>query len=378
MIGSNRGQTSKADLERLLPLLGVGNATITVVYIPDGRAEAAAAAAYWSAWSPVAVRFARRTSGVVPDHWRTFGARASAITGAPRIATNPANALLNYLYAVLEGEAAIAARTVGLDPGLGVLHADQDNRDSLAADLMEPIRPLVDRFVLDLMADRFFAADDFHETRQGACRITPALARDLATTAPVWARAVGRVAEDVAGHLTDPARPAPATPITGRRRAESRPHGARVRRATSGLGLVQRRCTTCGAPTDGQRRACSDACAQVAAADQAANLAGAGRAAFLELREVGFQRALSPDGRRRIGTRATELLRAAQEWRRTHEWPEDMGSFAREILPGLADVPPATIAHATGLSSGYVRRVKGGEVIPHPMWWETLRQISGG
>lgn len=39
----------------------------------------------------------------------------------------------------------MAARVVGLDPGMGVLHADQPNRDSLAADLMEPIRPLVDR-----------------------------------------------------------------------------------------------------------------------------------------------------------------------------------------------------------------------------------------
>jgi hypothetical protein len=115
----------------------------------------------------------------------------------------------------------------------------------------------------------------------------------------------------------------------------------------------------------------------VAAADHAAKLASVGAATFNSLREVGFHRELSPKGRRRIGTRATELLRAAQAWRRTHDWPEDMGAFAREILPGLADVPPATIAKATGLSSGYVRRVKAGEVTPHPMWWETLRQISG-
>jgi hypothetical protein len=29
-----------------------------------------------------------------------------------------------------------------------------------------------------------------------------------------------------------------------------------------------------------------------------------------------------------------------------------VGEFAREILPGLADVPPAAIARATGLSGG--------------------------
>lgn len=104
----------------------------------------------------------------VGRHLARLDATASALTGSPRVATNPANALLNYLYALLEGEAAIAARIVGLDPGLGVLHADQDSRDSLATDLMEPARPLVDRFALELLADRFFASADFHETRQGA------------------------------------------------------------------------------------------------------------------------------------------------------------------------------------------------------------------
>ncbi len=108
----------------------------------------------------------------------------------------------------------------------------------------------------------------------------------------------------------------------------------------------------------------------------AANLARAGTATLEALREAGFHRELSPEGRRRIGTRGTELLRAAQAWRRTHEWPADMGEFAREILPGLADVPPATIARATGLSHGYVRRVKAGEVTPHPMWWEPMRALG--
>jgi CRISPR/Cas system-associated endonuclease Cas1 len=49
------------------------------------------------------------------------------------------NTILNYVYPILEGQASIDARVSGLDPGLGVLHADQPNRDSLAADL-EPIR----------------------------------------------------------------------------------------------------------------------------------------------------------------------------------------------------------------------------------------------
>lgn len=61
----------------------------------------------------------------------------------------PPNAVLNYLYAILEAEARLAAAELGLDPGLGVLHRDTPNRDNLACDLMEPARPLVDAFVFD-------------------------------------------------------------------------------------------------------------------------------------------------------------------------------------------------------------------------------------
>ena len=53
-----------------------------------------------------------------------FGARVSPLTGSPRLAATPPNAILNYLYALLESEARLAAAALGLDPGLGVLHVD--------------------------------------------------------------------------------------------------------------------------------------------------------------------------------------------------------------------------------------------------------------
>jgi CRISPR/Cas system-associated endonuclease Cas1 len=109
-------------------------------------AESQAAAAYWSAWSDVAVRFARSEAAKVPEHWLRFGARSSLLTGGPRLAVNPANALLNYLYALAEVESRLVLLAVGLDPGLGIVHRDQANRDSLALDLMEAIRPEVDSF----------------------------------------------------------------------------------------------------------------------------------------------------------------------------------------------------------------------------------------
>lgn len=84
--------------------------------------ESQAARAYWLAWSTLPINFPKSDSNRVPDHWCSFGARASPLTGSPRLASNPPNAILNYLYSVLESEARLAAAVLGLDPGLGVLH----------------------------------------------------------------------------------------------------------------------------------------------------------------------------------------------------------------------------------------------------------------
>ena len=108
--------------------------------------ESQAARVYWSAWSTLPISFPKNDLRRVPDHWRTFGARVSLLTGSPRLAANPANAILNYLYSLLEAEARLAASAMGLDPGLGVLHMDTTARGSLACDLMEPCRADVDAY----------------------------------------------------------------------------------------------------------------------------------------------------------------------------------------------------------------------------------------
>lgn len=54
-----------------------------------------------------------------------------------------ANSALSFLYTVLLGECVTALHACGLDPGLGILHADHERRPSLALDLLEEFRPLV-------------------------------------------------------------------------------------------------------------------------------------------------------------------------------------------------------------------------------------------
>jgi CRISPR-associated endonuclease Cas1 len=174
-------------------------------------AEAQAAAAYWQAWAPLPVSFPRRDAHRLPEHWMVFGQRASLITGGPRLATNPANATLNYLYALLEAEPILACHTVGLDPGLGMLHADRRDRASLALDLMEAARPAVDAYVLALLTQRTLSAREFVETREGGCRITPGFAAELAGTCEVWrshiAPVVERAAHTFAGMAASPISP---------------------------------------------------------------------------------------------------------------------------------------------------------------------------
>lgn len=60
------------------------------------------------------------------------------------------NAAFSFLYTLLLGECVTALHSTGLDADLGVLHAQNDRRPSLALDLMEEFRPLiVDRVVLE-------------------------------------------------------------------------------------------------------------------------------------------------------------------------------------------------------------------------------------
>ena len=77
---------------------------------------------------------------------------------------------MNYLYAILESESRLALATLGLDPGIGVLHNDLRSRDSLACDLMEPVRPKVDELLLQLLTGQL-RREWFFEQRDGNCRL---------------------------------------------------------------------------------------------------------------------------------------------------------------------------------------------------------------
>src|ERR1700730_9151753 len=140
--------------------------------------ESQAAGDYWAAWRTLPINFPRKEQRA-PGHWRVFGTRVSPLTGSPRLAVNPPNAILNYLYAVLESECCLAAAALGLDPSMGVLHVDTPARDSLACDLMEVVRPQVDAFLLDWITRETLRRERFLEQRDGNCGLMAQLSINI-------------------------------------------------------------------------------------------------------------------------------------------------------------------------------------------------------
>ena len=76
---------------------------------------------------------------------------------------DPVNACLSLGYTLVHFEAVIACHTVGLDPLLGLYHEPAFGRESLAADVIEPLRPHVDEWVWTLFRDRTLTAKGFRE-----------------------------------------------------------------------------------------------------------------------------------------------------------------------------------------------------------------------
>jgi CRISPR-associated protein Cas1 len=88
--------------------------------------------------------------------------------------------MLNYAYAVLESQVRIATVAQGLDTRIGYLHVSRSGRASLVYDLMEPLRPLVDRLLLGFVLLHTFSPNDFVIQTEGVCRLHPQLARQVA------------------------------------------------------------------------------------------------------------------------------------------------------------------------------------------------------
>lgn len=130
---------------------------------------------------------------------------------------DPVNACLSLAYTLLHFEAVRAAHAAGLDPLLGFYHRPAFGRESLASDLIEPLRPRADEWVWQLFRSRTLREEHFARDK-GACllgktgrgrfyadweKAAVPLRRWLRGRAAALARSLRRQGETLVGHDVD-------------------------------------------------------------------------------------------------------------------------------------------------------------------------------
>lgn len=107
------------------------------------------------------------------QHLKTLLADDLEFTGRQyHPAPDPVNATFSLGYTLLLGMVQQAIRKQHLHPCFGVMHVRHGNTPSLALDLMEEFRPVVDRVALRLFRRRELRPEHFVQ-EDGRCRMTP-------------------------------------------------------------------------------------------------------------------------------------------------------------------------------------------------------------
>ena len=324
--------------------------------------ESQAAARYWSTWRDLPITFPRRDANRVPGHWMTFGTRCSPLTGGPRLSVNPANSLLNYVNAIAESECRLAAVACGLDPGIGLIHTDTANRDSLALDLIETIRPAIEAWLLNWLLHEALQRSDFCEMPNGNCRLTVDICSKLSETAPTWARLVAPWAEFVSHSLCGGRSSrslfsrACKTPLTQTRRREAKAAPAKA----ISMPKATHVCRGCGTSVHRQSAECWN-CAQSTRKARISEIARMGRVASCQ-----------PEAQQKRSLTARQQAVARFSWDQS-QLPSWLTRefFLQRIQPQLGQLAPSELRSILKISHYYATKIRKGHV-PHARHWLTL------
>jgi hypothetical protein len=307
--------------------------------------------------------FPRKDTKGVPAHWLRFGSRHSPITGGPRLAINPPNAVLNYVFALAESECRLALCSCGLDPGIGFVHLDTANRDSLALDLLETIRPSIEAWLLHWITRESLRRSDFFETGSGNCRLRSGICSQLSETAPTWGRLVAPWAEYVV-HILWAGRSSydsPATRLTQRHKREAK--GRASLPPSIPVPKREHLCRGCGKVI---QSGCVN-CARCAVDDAVQNMRDAAR--------IGRQTANGPEAQAKRAIKARRNALAQHAWKKSDKpaWltPE---LFSGRIQPLLSRVSMSAIRSALGVSNWYASKIRQG-YRPHQRHWHRLARL---
>jgi len=117
----------------------------------------------------------RLLAAAVPDRFGFAGRNRRP----PR---DPVNAALSLAYTLAHADAVAQIHARGLDPMIGFLHEPVHSRESLACDLVEPLRARIDVVLLDAFSRDVLRVDHFNAGDNG-CRLSKA---GRATFYEVW------------------------------------------------------------------------------------------------------------------------------------------------------------------------------------------------
>jgi hypothetical protein len=260
---------------------------------------------------------------------------------------------------------------------MGILHADTKSRDSFIYDVIEPLRPVVDGYVLTLLERRSFAAREFFETRQGVCRLMPPLPQALAEMGPRLAKlahpVVGQVARQLMGETGT------TQSLVGIPRSATEPeHRIRNTKSRNRFGYldVPPACRECGVILeDPLREYCAD-CFPTYREQQADDSLSKGRQTLRQLRAQGLDPSQSNAALVRRSASMRQRKQEQLEWEALHDGDgPDPELFIREILPHLKGLPLSVLAARTGLSQQYCSEIRRGIYTPHPRHWKSFEDI---
>src|SRR5208337_2439525 len=248
-------------------------------------------------------------------------------------------------------------------------HLDMPYRDSLACDLMEPVRPQVDAYLLDWVSREPLKREWFFEQRDGNCRLMAPLAARLSETASTWGRAVAPFAEWIAQNLRTPERQPPnrdqrvPTRLTQRRRSEGR--GNEFVPSSPIAHRPPKICAVCGVSLK-RGRYCGTCATEVA------------REKLIAFGPVA-----------RVTAQSEEAQKARAETQKIHAseiqtWIDsgsqttvDENTYLTKVQPKLASVTVSAISLALRISEPYARDIRAGRRRPHPRHWQALAKLVG-
>ena len=113
----------------------------------------------------------------IPEHWLNHRLKNVSEVGLWQNSVSPFHSCLNYLYACLESRVKRYCIAYRLDIDFPVLHSiSRPTEAGLIYDLMEPLRPSVDRLLYRFMGQKkTLDVSDFFEIRQGVSKVMPEL-----------------------------------------------------------------------------------------------------------------------------------------------------------------------------------------------------------